>query len=146
MGDNQWIVDVADIDEENCVIRIWNMHCPECRYDPLADTASSITIPGPERTENGTYFINALNVPKTFPTCPKCGKVLSADGDEKKKKTFLVEMDSAPIMGTNGNPCACQMCLQGPHPMCLITGSQVQNLDHCPVLREIDLTKFVAIT
>lgn len=73
------------------------------------------------------------------------GAVLTTDGNEKKKKTFLVEMDSAPIMGIK-TPCECPACLSGPYPMCLIAGSQVQNLDHCPVLREIDLTKVIAIT
>ena len=130
----QWVVDVADVDEENCVIRIWNMHCSECGYDPL-----TAAIPGP------IHFINALDVSKTFPICPKCGKALSANNDEKKK-TFLVEMDSTPVMGINGGSCTCPVCLSGPHPMCLIVGAQVQNLDHCPVLREIDLTKVITIT
>ena len=121
MSDNQWVVDVADIDEKNCVIRIWNMHCPECGYDPIAET-----VPG--------CYMDALNVPKT---CPQCGKVLGTYNEEKKKKTFLVEMNSVPVMGTNGGSCTCPVCLSGPHPMCLIAGAQVENLDHCPVLKEV---------
>ncbi len=119
---NQWLVDVADVDEENCVIRIWNMHCPECNYDPLAE-------------QKPRTYMDALNVPKT---CPNCGAVLVTDDDEKKKKkTFLVEMDSTPVMGINGGSCTCPVCLSGPHPMCLIAGAQVENLDHCPVIKEV---------
>ena len=121
------------MDEENCVVRIWHMHCPHCGYDPLASA------------EAGTY-IDAFKAPIE---CPKCGQKLIHDEDckdlvkvvdikpEINKKLFMVEMADRPIMGLGKEPCQCPVCLSGLHPMCLIASRQVEDLDHCPILQEV---------